>query len=293
MPHLRGFRRTSRLEVPVIAVLSVYNEWPILAKRRKPSGSSYGKTCDQPLRFQFGSLAKPYAVPCRTSTSITVFKSFVTSTSENFGNISQEPVSLWIEQLAAADHDAASRLWAYFCQRLMVFARSRMSPSTRRIYDEEDAAASAFRSLCRGIEAQRFPEVGDRGNLWALLVVITSRKIANQFRYEHQQRRNANQTLNESMLQPSDDSCFNVLQSLPSHEPTPAFAAEVADMSEYLMSHLPESDLKQLVLLKLEGHTNEDVAELMKITRRTVQRKLERIRRIWLESAELPKPNQT
>ena len=75
--------------------------------------------------------------------------------------------------------------------------------------------------------------------------------------------------------------------------PTPAFAAEVADMSEYLMSHLPESDLKQLVLLKLEGHTNEDVAELMKITRRTVQRKLERIRRIWLESAELPKPNQT
>ncbi len=82
----------------------------------------------------------------------------MTSTSENFGNISQEPVSLWIEQLAAADHDAASRLWAHFCQRLMVFARSRMSPSARRIYDEEDAAASVFRSLCRGIEAQRFPE---------------------------------------------------------------------------------------------------------------------------------------
>ncbi len=175
----------------------------------------------------------------------------------------------------------------------MVFARSRMSPSTRRIYDEEDAAASAFRSLCRGIEAQRFPDVGDRGNLWALLVVITSRKIANQFRYEHQQRRNANQTLNESVLQPRDGFSVSMLQSLPSHEPTPAFAAEVADMSEFLMAQLPESDLKKLVLLKLEGHSNEDVAELMKITRRTVQRKLERIRRIWLETTDLPKPKES
>jgi DNA-directed RNA polymerase specialized sigma24 family protein len=217
----------------------------------------------------------------------------VTFLSQNPDDFSQEPVSLWIEQLAAADHAAANRLWAHFCQRLMVFARSRMSPATRRIYDEEDAAVSAFRSLCRGIEAQRFPEVGDRGNLWALLVVITSRKIANRFRYEHQQRRNATQTLNESILQPSDGAGVGLLHSLPCHEPTPAFAAEVADLSEYLMSQLPEPDLRKLVMLKLEGHTNEDVAELMKITRRTVQRKLELIRRIWLESAELPNPNET
>jgi DNA-directed RNA polymerase specialized sigma24 family protein len=168
-----------------------------------------------------------------------------------------------------------------------------MSPSTRRIYDEEDAAVSAFRSLCRGIEAQRFPDVGDRSNLWALLVVITSRKIANQFRYEHQQRRDANQTLSDAMLQSGDGSGISVLGSLPSHEPTPAFAAEVADMSEYLMSLLHESDLKQLVRLKLEGHTNEDVAELMKVTRRTVQRKLGRIRRIWLDSSELPQPHES
>ncbi len=175
----------------------------------------------------------------------------------------------------------------------MVFARSRMSSTTRRIYDEEDAAVSAFRSLCRGIEANRFPEVGDRGNLWALLVVITSRKIANRFRYDHQQRRNTNHTVHESMLQSTEDSRLQVLPSLPSKEPTPAFAAEVADMSEYLMSLLPEPDLKRLVLLKLEGHTNEDVAEILKVTRRTVQRKLERIRRIWLESNDLPSPNES
>ena len=128
---------------------------------------------------------------CRASSSITVWKVLVTSFFEDFGSTVQEPVSVWIGKLAAADQDAAGKLWEHFCQRLMIFARSRMSPTMRRIYDEEDAAASAFRSLCRGIEAQRFPDVGDRGNLWALLVVITSRKILNQYRFEHQQKRNA------------------------------------------------------------------------------------------------------
>ena len=214
----------------------------------------------------------------------------MTSYFEDFRSPVQEPVSLWIGQLAAADQDAARKLWEHFCQRLMTFARSHMSLSTRRTYDEEDAAVSAFRSLCKGIEAQRFPDIGDRGNLWALLVVITSRKISNQYRFEHQQRRNVKQTLSESMLQPSNLPQINVLDSLESHEPTPAFAAEVADMSEYLMKLLPDADLKQLVLLKMEGHNNEDVAEIMKVTRRTIQRKLERIRRIWLESTDLPKP---
>lgn len=164
-----------------------------------------------------------------------------------------------------------------------------MNSTTRRIYDEEDAAVSAFRSLCRGIEAQRFPNINDRDNLWALLVVITSRKIANQYRYQNQERRNAKLTLSEAILQRSDGSEISILNAIPSNEPTPFFAAEVADMSEYLAGQLPEPDLKRIVMLKLEGHTNEEVAETMKITRRTVQRKLERIRRIWLDAIDAAK----
>jgi DNA-directed RNA polymerase specialized sigma24 family protein len=79
------------------------------------------------------------------------------------------------------------------------------------------------------------------------------------------------------------------LNNVPAREPTPELAAEVADLSQYLLKLLPETDLQQLVLLKLEGHTNDEVAELMSVTRRTVQRKLERIRRHWLESTEMPR----
>jgi len=204
---------------------------------------------------------------------------------ENFGT-QTDPVSIWIEQLAACDPTAASQLWEHFCLRLMSYARGRLNPKTRRVYDEEDAAISAFRSLCKGIEAQKFPDVGDRGNLWALLVVITSRKILNRHRHENQACRDTARTISDSVFQTAHSAGVGVLSTLPSREPTPEFAAEVAEMSENLYSMLPDSDLRQLVTLKLEGYTNEEAADQMKVTRRTVQRKLERIRRLWLESIE-------
>ena len=201
-----------------------------------------------------------------------------------------EPVSLWIEQLSQADPLAAQRLWEHFCQRLMNYARGRLKAATRRVYDEEDAALSAFHSLCRGIEAQKFPNVGDRDNLWALLVVIASRKIINRNRYDNQQCRNGSRTLGESVLQNASDA-ETPLNNIPAREPTPELSAEVADLSQHLLQLLPETDLQQIVLLKLEGHTNDEVAERMSLTRRTIQRKLERIRRCWLESTELPPVN--
>lgn len=199
---------------------------------------------------------------------------------------SEEPVSQWIEQLSEADPMAAQRLWEHFCLRLMNYARGRLKAATRRVYDEEDAAVSAFRSLCRGIEAQKFPNVADRDNLWALLLVIASRKIMNRNRYDDQQCRSGGRTISESVLAHADGA--NPLDAVSGREPTPELSAEVADLSEFLLNLLPEPDLKRLVLLKLEGHTNEEVAELMGVTRRTVHRKLERIRRLWLESSELP-----
>ena len=41
--------------------------------------------------------------------------------------------------------------------------------------------------------------------------------------------------------------------------------------------------MKQIVLLKFEGASNGEIADEMKCTRRTIERKLERIRRIWVE----------
>jgi hypothetical protein len=68
-------------------------------------------------------------------------------------------------------------------------ARKKLGPKTRRVYDEEDAALSAFQRVCAGIAAGRFPDLRDRGNLLNLLLTITVRKVADRHRYDQQLRR--------------------------------------------------------------------------------------------------------
>ena len=89
---------------------------------------------------------------------------------------SDDPVTLWIDQLRAADDSAANNLWNHFVSRLYESARKKLRPRTRAVYDEQDAAQSAFKSVCAGIAAGRFPDLQDRESLLRLLLLITSRK---------------------------------------------------------------------------------------------------------------------
>jgi DNA-directed RNA polymerase specialized sigma24 family protein len=64
-------------------------------------------------------------------------------------------------------------------------------------------------------------------------------------------------------------------------EPTPEFAAQVAEEYQRLLDLLGEDSLRQVAILKMEGCTNDEVAERLDCSRRTVARKLETIRIIW------------
>ena len=59
--------------------------------------------------------------------------------------------------------------------------------------DEEDAALSAFDSLCAGLARGQFPQLADRDDLWRLLVVITTRKVQAQARRRLRQKRGGGQ----------------------------------------------------------------------------------------------------
>ena len=94
-----------------------------------------------------------------------------------------DPVTLWIDELRNADDAAAKELWKHFVSRLYTLARKKLSPETRRVYDEEDAAQSAFHSVCSGIVSGRFPDLHDRESLLRLLLAVTSRKIARRVKH--------------------------------------------------------------------------------------------------------------
>jgi RNA polymerase sigma factor (sigma-70 family) len=193
---------------------------------------------------------------------------------------SDDPVTVWIEELRNADEVAAQKLWNHFVGRLYETGRKKLRPQTRRVYDEEDAAQSAFHSVCAGIAAGRFPDLRDRASLWHLLLAITARKVAHRHRHDQQERRDVRRTISESIFLPSgDDSAHAGIDGLASREPTPELAAVFVETCESLYQTLNDPELEQVVMLRMDGYTDEEIAQRLQWSRRTVQRRLEIIRR--------------
>ena len=55
----------------------------------------------------------------------------------------------------------------------------------------------------------------------------------------------------------------------------------VADETQSLLDSLPDSTAKRIVLLRLEGYTQEEIAAELKCNVRTVERRLKQIRELW------------
>jgi len=205
-------------------------------------------------------------------------------------NCSDAPVTAWLNQLAAGDSDAARQLFEHFCTRLQSIAKQRLSPRIRRCYNEEDAALSAFQSLFSGVNKKRF-EFRDRNSFWGLLLAISERKITNRIRYEFRDKRDVRRLMQDSVFIQSQQLQQRDLPAHPrspySREPTPEFAAEVADTCEQLLAVLPDDVSRQVAILRLENHTDEEIATELNCTRRTVQRKLMVIRRTWQDQGDI------
>ena len=68
---------------------------------------------------------------------------------------------------------------------------------------------------------------------------------------------------------------------------TPELAAMVTDQIRRLLDVLDDADLQAMALAKMEGCTNEELAERLGCSKRTVGRRLRLIRVIW-EEEQLP-----
>jgi DNA-directed RNA polymerase specialized sigma24 family protein len=196
-------------------------------------------------------------------------------------------VSHWIAQLKAGDHAAAQPLWEGYLQKLVERARHKLAGTPRRAADEEDVALSAFKSFCRAAAQDRFPQLHDRHDLWQLLVVITDRKACHQVHYERRHKRGGGNVLDEAALLAADSTATqSPLAQVVGPEPSPDFAAQVAEECRRLLGLLGDAELQQVAVRKMEGYTVDEIAAQLGWVPRTVQRRLQLIRRIW--QLELP-----
>jgi DNA-directed RNA polymerase specialized sigma24 family protein len=189
---------------------------------------------------------------------------------------SEGSVSGWLGQLQAGAPEAAEQLWQRYFVRLVELARLKLHGMARRVADEEDVALSVFDRFCRGVEEGRFPNLEDRHNLWRLLVVLTAHKVSNLRRAQKRQKRGGR---TEGQTAPNCDD--SELDQVIGREPSPEFAAEVADACESLLAALGSDMLRSIAQAKMEGFTTEEIANNLHYCQRTVERKLNLIRTIW------------
>ena len=97
-------------------------------------------------------------------------------------------------------------------------------------FDEEDVALSAFKSFCFGVAEERFPDLSDRGNLWAVLVIIATRKAQAFVETQNRHKRGGGKVRGDSVFigrEPTGE--LAGFDALAGNEPTPAFLAEAAE----------------------------------------------------------------
>ena len=175
-----------------------------------------------------------------------------------------------------------AKLWQRYYRRLLALARKKLGDSPRRVADEEDVVLSAFQSFCRRAQEDRFPDLRDRDDLWRLIVHITERKAYDQLTHQTRKKRGSGLVAGESAfvdLQASTGAAG--IDEVAGPEPTPEFAAEMVEAVDRLLDKLADDQLRQIALYKLEGYTNEEIAEKIGRSLPTVERRLRLIRETW------------
>jgi len=184
-------------------------------------------------------------------------------------------VTRWIRRLRAGDRDVIQGLWERYYRAVIALARQRLGDLPRRAADEEDVALSAFDSFCRAAEQGRFPRLEDRGDLWQILLLLTARKAADLVEHEERDKRDWRRAGGR------DEGDGRQLREMVGREPDPAFAAQVAEECRRLLAKIGNEQLRLLVLRKMEGYTNEEVAAQLGCSPSTVERRLRLIRKRW------------
>jgi RNA polymerase sigma factor (sigma-70 family) len=149
----------------------------------------------------------------------------------------------------------------------------------RHVADVDDAVQSAFISFWRQAENGEFAANLNRDNLWNLLATITVRKAQKQARRERSQKRGGGNVLSEQALARVDPDIAR-LDQLARALPTNDYDL----VCEEFLSQL-DDELRAIVVLRLLGHSTEEIARQLGCTQRKIQRKLQLVQLKWQDDS--------
>jgi RNA polymerase sigma factor (sigma-70 family) len=197
------------------------------------------------------------------------------STDDSFPDHSHS-VTQFIERLKAQDPEAAGRIWQRYFERLLPLARARLRPLGSGGCDAEDVLVSVFDRFFRAAGEDRFARLEDRDDLWQILLMLTERTVADQYRRAGAQKRGG-----LTRDRGRGDDTPPALENVADREPGPEFAAAFNDSLARAIGRLTDEKTREVALLRMEGRENQEIAQRLEVSLSSVERKLRVVREVW------------
>lgn len=183
-------------------------------------------------------------------------------------------VSRWIRALKSGTDSAAQNIWDRYHARMHAVARADLGNSPRTVADEEDVVIRAFAAFLRRTRQGGYPMMRTRDDLWRLLATIIRSYAWQQCRFFGRLRR---RTSNGGFQEPEE-----ILRQLASGSPPPDVLATVSETLSVLLEHLDDPELQEVAMGRLHGLTNEEIAQNLNRSVRTIERRMDLIRHVWI-----------
>jgi RNA polymerase sigma-70 factor, ECF subfamily len=178
--------------------------------------------------------------------------------------------------------EAARIIWERFAPRLTQLVRRHLDHRIFRREDEQDILQSMFASFYQGQYLGKTTPAS-RKELWKLLVRITMCKVVNTAHRHLADRRDIRRERSERPCDPEKSHFVDWMRDhVDRAQPTAQDRVAVVEEVERLLHLLPE-ELRQIVLWKLEGFTNAEISPMIGKTVRSVELKLQLIRKILVK----------
>lgn len=182
----------------------------------------------------------------------------------------------------------AEEVWTEFFPRLIGLARKRLADLPCRDFDAEDVAQSALKSFFRGQQEDRFGRLTSRDEMWRLLATITARKVTRQRRRMMADKRGGGDVRGESVfLRPGsgEDSTVPGLGGISGGHKMPETIEEILQTCGDLLEQLPDDKLRRTAIMRLEGYSNQEIADELNCSVARTKQRLQRIRELWGDEA--------
>ncbi len=204
-----------------------------------------------------------------------------THTADNLDD--EGSVTRIIRKMQGGDQDGANFLWERFYCRLKFLVKDKLGTQLGALSDEEDVALQSLSELFQGLLDGKYPSLDSRDAFWRLLVTVSFRNVIDEINRENRQKRGGGKVYPESSFSKFDDESAALFEKIASTTQAPDVQMMVTERCTQLLESLSDEQLQAIAIMRTAGSTNQEIADALGLSLRSVERRLSDIRRSWSE----------